>query len=284
MIKVVLGFMLVLSTSVMAERLINGTPVPEGTFKEVVKIRTGSSGCTATIVGPRAIITAAHCARNGATSTFTVNGKGYGAKITRHPRYPGPVDIAMGVINEEVKGIVPVQLDDRAAVIDDMITLLGYGCTNPGGGGGNDGVLRYGESKVISVKGNQGFDVTSYMKGGAAVCYGDSGGPAYRLVDGIRGKFYYQIGVNSRGNIKSTNYNIHLMADGVHGWIKGWAESKGVEVCGVTMDCVKEPDPDQFEMENDAVMIRVVSKGIHPVDYLKNAFEMLLNYLVGDTE
>ena len=44
---------------------------------------------TATIVGPRVIVTAAHCANTGATATFKFNGANYSATITRSPDYQG---------------------------------------------------------------------------------------------------------------------------------------------------------------------------------------------------
>src|SRR5688572_9280240 len=78
-------------------RLINGKPVDRGTWTEVVRITTGTSSCTATVVGPRVIVTAAHCANNGATSKFKIGEKEYSVKITRSSLYPAKDhDIAVG--------------------------------------------------------------------------------------------------------------------------------------------------------------------------------------------
>ncbi len=43
-------------------KLINGKPVTKGTFKEVVTTHWDGFHCTSTIVGPRVVLTAAHCA------------------------------------------------------------------------------------------------------------------------------------------------------------------------------------------------------------------------------
>jgi hypothetical protein len=104
--------------------------------------------------------------------------------------------------------------------------LTGYGCVNKGGGGGNDGYLRIGEAKVTKVPTNTNFDIVS--KGTAALCFGDSGGPAYKN-DRL-------IGVNSRGNIENTSYvsAVH-MAD--ESYMLTWAKANKVEICGVNRNC-----------------------------------------------
>lgn len=212
-------------------RLINGKPVEPGTYKDVVRIRSNGSGCTATLVGPRVIITAAHCAATGATATFTVNGTEYSARITRAPLYDQGKDhdVALGLLPSAVTGIDPATVGGKAAT-GVALTLLGYGCINPGGGGGNDGILRIGESVIT---GFSNYDMVSKKPGGAALCFGDSGGPAFVWESGKR----LLVGINSKGNIQDTNYNANLDRSESKTFLQNWAQQNNVEICGVNKDC-----------------------------------------------
>ncbi len=223
--------------------LINGTPVDPGTWPEVIRIRSGTSGCSATIVGPRAILTAAHCANNGATATFTYKGANYSAKITRSPIWPAKdQDVAIGILSSDIPGVTPHIIGGEAKVKTE-ITLLGYGCIHPpsGGGGvgtgGNDGILRIGKSTIVSFS---SYDMVS-RSGGAALCQGDSGGPAFVQVDGK----YLLLGVNSKGNIRDTNYNTRTdMPETVAFFKKVSADNGGVVICGITDPCSSTPAPE----------------------------------------
>lgn len=216
--------------------LIRGTPVPAGTWQEVVRITSGGAGCTATIVGPRVIITAAHCTGNGATAKFTYKGTSYSAKMTRSPLYPAKDhDISVGVVASEITGAVPHQIGGAAATGTE-ITLLGYGCINVGGGGGNDGILRIGKSVIT---GFSGYDMVSRTPGGAALCYGDSGGPAFVGTEGN----YKLLGINSKGNISDTNYNARLDRQESQDFLKKYASDNGVTICGINGECGSQPPP-----------------------------------------
>lgn len=218
-------------------RLINGKPVDPGTYKEVVRIRSDGAGCTATVVGPRAIITAAHCAKTGGIATFTIDGKNYNATMTRSPVYPGQDhDVSVGVVDQEITGVEPATVGGTATQGMGLI-LLGYGCINPGGGGGNDGVLRIGESTVVEFS---GFDMVSRKAGGAALCFGDSGGPAFYM--GRSKKFL--IGINSKGNIQDTNYNTRLDHQESTKFLQNFTQQNSLKICGINLTCGGGPvDP-----------------------------------------
>jgi hypothetical protein len=207
-------------------------PVTPGTWKEVVRITSGGGGCTATIVGPRVIITAAHCASNGATARFTYGGKAYEATIRRSPIYPGrDHDISIGTLNQDIVGAVPMKIGGVATVGTEL-TILGYGCTAPPGTGGNDGILRIGKSVVV---GFSNYDMVSRRPGGAALCYGDSGGPAFTMVDGKP----LLLGINSKGNIEDTNYNTRLDRKESLDFLKTFSAT----ICGINSECGSEPPP-----------------------------------------
>lgn len=185
--------------------LINGTPVDKAQYPSVVRIFVGSSSCTANVVGKRKILTAAHCGETGDTATFaTISGKKYSAKLQRAPGYPGEdLDLSVGTTAVDIDVAPSPVRTDRFEKKGMEVVMIGYGCVKPGGGGGNDGVLRIGKS---AVSGGQGYDLVLKTPDGSALCYGDSGGPLF-YNDG--GKLV-QIGVNSKGNIADTSYTTRL--------------------------------------------------------------------------
>lgn len=235
--------------------LINGNPVDKAKYPHVIRIFVGGSSCTASVVGARTILTAAHCAENGETISFqTVSGKKYTAKAVRAPGYPGK-DLDLLLANTSVDiDVKPVSVRlDRFEKKGMEVDLIGYGCTKPGGSGGNDGILRAGKSKVAA---GQEYDLVLKTDGGAALCYGDSGGPVF-----FEGQ---QIAVNSKGNIEDTSYVTRLtLPDGAQ-FLKDFAQSKGVFICGVNSDCSGGTPPPPFDgkykFENEKLAIEVFLK------------------------
>lgn len=226
MIRFLLLLLALTDIAVAADNtLINGQPVPAGEYEEVVYISMSGSRCTATLVGERVIITAAHCVNNGQTATFQVKQNQYSSRCTRSSLYPGQDhDVALCKTDRVVAGVKPASVDAERLQIGERVTLLGYGCTRPGGGGGNDGTLRYGTAEVV---GFSNYDVVTQK--GAALCFGDSGGPM------MRDKKI--VGINSKGNIQDTSYNLQLALTQSISFMRGYAESNSVEICGVTSEC-----------------------------------------------
>jgi hypothetical protein len=227
--------LLVNNYSMGSVRLINGTPVPAGTYTEVVKIVSDGGDCAATVVGPRAILTAAHCAVEGATASFSVNGKQYSAKMSRSPLYPQQDhDVAIGVTNVDIEGAKPATIGGTATV-GLGITIFGAGCT-ASGGGTSDGVMRMGDTVIT---GFSGFDAVSRKAGGAAVCFGDSGGPAII----VSNNKHLVVGVNSKGNIQDTNYSVRTDITQTTDFLKKYASTNNTTICGINSDCSSQPVP-----------------------------------------
>jgi len=229
--------------------LINGAEVDRANWLEVVRI--GNRSCTGTIVGRNAAITAAHCGRNNSRSVLEVYNAGTTAyRMIHHPRYRGNGpnwDVAVLVLDNDVD-LTPATVGiDYTFSNGADVDLLGYGCTRPGGGGGNDGILRFGESKVTGFTGTD--VITSWRPSGGALCFGDSGGPMF--ADGSNaGGQRKLIAVNSKGNIRDTNYNIRLDLPDVRSWLESVAQQYDLEIIGVnsqpdTPDPGPEPDPGQ---------------------------------------
>lgn len=104
------------------------------------------SGCTATLVAPNVIITAAHCVdfRSGSYSdTFTIrkaDGTTHRSRITEIVSYSrgelGPSDITVGRLAADVPSSVatPAPLAAADPARGETITIYGYGCTRRGSG------------------------------------------------------------------------------------------------------------------------------------------------------
>jgi hypothetical protein len=270
--------------------LINGTVVPLPLFPEVVYISVNNARCTATIVGPRAVITAAHCAQNGAKVTFKLRATRpniisdpnavFTGTATRSSIYPGKDhDIAMVYLDQEIADLKPASIGGKVVNGVD-IQIFGYGCTNPGGGGGNDGQLRQGKNRITGIS---GYDVVSgKAPGGAALCFGDSGGPAFDIADITKPLL---LGINSKGNIQDTNYNARLDIVESTDFIKAWsASNNNAIVCGITKDC-GTPQPQPMKFSGTSKMVKfdaeVLPGNEAELDFIKRQFEFLMQFFDG---
>ena len=230
--------------------LINGRHVDRSAWLEVVRI--GNASCTGTVVGRNCVVTAAHCGRNNAKSTLEIyNGPKIDYRMVHMPQWRNKsnFDLAVLVLDQDVPSNVKpakVGIDYQFSIGDD-VDILGYGCTGLGGKGGNDGVLRFGESKVQSFTAT---DVVSHWRegNGGALCFGDSGGPMFAN-NSDTNPTRELIAVNSKGNIRDTNYNMRLDLPSVRDFLESVADRYDLEIFGLNAthddDGPVVPDPSQ---------------------------------------
>lgn len=222
-------FVFSLNAGAVGIQLINGAPATAGQYPEVVQI-LGDGKCTATLVGPQILLTAAHCGEVGEEVAFSYKGKSYTAKIAHSALYADyEHDVAVAYLPAAIPGATPMSVGGSASY-DDTLLLMGYGCTKKGGGP-SDGVLRYGTTSIIDV--DAVFFTSHSSDQQAALCFGDSGGPAFVKA----GNQLVLVGINSRGNIKNVNINTRLDTPESQDFLKEAAQVLKMDICGVTKAC-----------------------------------------------
>lgn len=214
-------------------RLIGGKKANPSDWPASVYASMSGSRCSATVVGERVLFIASHCVSNGGVATFKVAGKQFSSRCTRNPGYAknATADWALCLTDTSVTDVPfeSLNYDPTRVRIEDKLMLSGYGCVTPGGGGGNDGVLRIGEATVKRLPSGTNHDIVT--RGGAALCFGDSGGAAY-YVDSKTGSRWV-VGINSRGDISTTSYLSSVSVDASKDFIKRWSQDKNQVICGV---------------------------------------------------
>lgn len=213
--------------------LIGGEAADPKEFPASFTTSQGNSRCTGTMIGPRALQLAAHCVGNGRTATISYAGKTYSSVCTHAPEYKNDAtaDYALCLMSESVDlpWYESVLTKSTANMkVGDKLLLAGMGCTQPGGGGGNDGVFRTGEATIQTMPGSNNDIVT---EGGAALCFGDSGGSAFWKDE----KGIYRIaGINSRGDIQTTSYLSAVFTKNGNDFYSNWVVKNNAPICGIS--------------------------------------------------
>lgn len=214
--------------------LIGGRAADPKDWPASVYAHMNGAACSATVVGEYVLIIASHCVEHGATAQFSIGATNYVSKCSRSPLYRRGIDhdLALCKVDKKVEGIPyeSVNQDPSKVKVGDEILLTGYGCIRSGGGGGNDGIYRIGEAKVLGLPTGNDYDYST--RGGAALCYGDSGGSAYIYLDAQKTKRTV-ISTNSKGDIRIKSWITSTSTDASINFIKQWSEENQVLICGV---------------------------------------------------
>ncbi len=175
--------------------IVNGAPVTlENPIAAVaVKIETNTGACSGTMIAPRFALTAAHCvARASSAKVTTVGGKfsTSQAKFYVNPEFKSDVidnrnDVALIEFDNDFKLTeFAILADEKTNPRDgESAFIAGYGVDSADGTYADFGVLRSLAVTVTNLKySNAEVEISEGSASGA--CHGDSGGPAYSLVDG----------------------------------------------------------------------------------------------------
>ncbi|MFH1131797.1 MAG: trypsin-like serine protease [Pseudomonadota bacterium] len=199
----------------------------------LVDIDDRTESCTATFVGNKTLVTAAHCVHEGSTHRFLLEGKEYQVEETiQHPDWnPDPVnnpffknDIAVLILKENPL-VEPSILNNQPIIESGMkIDLVGFGSTCEGAT--DSGEKRITTNTILLVE-NCRF---SY-KGEKNICNGDSGGPTFVTIDNNE----VQIGIHSAGSSSCVENGWDTRVDCFVPWINEIREPNETGGCTVAI-------------------------------------------------
>jgi V8-like Glu-specific endopeptidase len=154
--------------------------------------------CSATLISPTVVLTAAHCGEEGEAVTvtfdtaYTDGDKVYTGTFHADPAYPGNQsdahDIAVVVLDKAVKGITPSSLPEAGSLsalpADQLFTSVGYGAYEVTNSPGGHQYL-YNDVRMVAT-GTLNSTNKTWLRismnpstGDGGTCYGDSGGPNF---------------------------------------------------------------------------------------------------------
>ena len=235
-------------------KVINGQPAQPSDFAASFYQSSGAGRCTATLIGPRVLLTAAHCVRNGGSVKIKISATTIKGRCAHHEQWQDgdgdrSADYSLCILDNEIAGVTPERLDLNGAGIEvgANVLLAGYGCTHENMSGGNDGVFRVGLAKIAALPGynaGQPNDMLTELsleeKAPAIVCPGDSGGSVYHLksdmsVDGSRAivAINSRVGLESDTKVNGFSYLVATFTDPFKMFVKKWSKKNKVQICGL---------------------------------------------------
>lgn len=212
-------------------QLVGGSAADLATWQASLLFHTATTDCTATVIGPQTILTAAHCVRNGRLGSIRLRDFSSDVTCTRHPNYEGEsnhiFDIALCLIDTPIPRRIldayeRVNLDSARPVAGDVIVLQGFGCVTKSGPMAD--VLYVGTATIF---GHPHEINLIRASGESSLCEGDSGGSAF-LQHGLSRNI---IGVNTSASTQDGREASILVGTGaaaIAKFLKDWPQV----ICG----------------------------------------------------
>jgi hypothetical protein len=201
---------LALAAAAPAAAITNGVPDGNGhpNVGGLVSPTQYSDGtwlyCSGTLIAPNIFLTAAHCGEDGERvsvtfdTAYAAGDKVYAGTFEADPLYnqsqSDPHDIAVVVLDKNVRGITPAQLPEAGSLSglsgSQQFTSVGYGAYEVTNGPGGHQYL-YDDVRMVAT-GTLNAINPAWLRismnpstGNGGTCYGDSGGPNFLGTTGI---------------------------------------------------------------------------------------------------
>jgi hypothetical protein len=243
--SIYLGSVERLNQSGIGPELIGGKEAKSSQWPASFYSAQPGSRCSATLVGPTALLLAAHCVGNGQPAAIEFRGKTLSGPCTHADGYQDAhgdlsADYALCSLDDAAEGIQYERLnrDPKMLVLNKKLLLTGFGCTQgppPSGGppsGGNDGTFRTGKARIAMLPGMDPKEPnTIRTQDSVVVCHGDSGSGSYLELPGRR----VLVSVNSRtwynrGESLLSSVTSQVALKFFDTWLD---RNKGQQICGV---------------------------------------------------
>ena len=186
-------------TDTLDSEIVNGSA--DSGHPSVGKLRvSGKEICTATLIGKKTVLCAAHCivANSVSAYSFVLGSKAYPASdVTVHPRWDNEADDGEGIndlsviLLKDAPPVTPSAIATSAPKVGENVALVGFGVTS-------DAAQNFGTKRITYNAIGQIASTKIYWDPASDVgttCYGDSGGPAFATVNGEE----VQVGITSGG-------------------------------------------------------------------------------------
>jgi Trypsin len=201
---------LALAAAAPAAAITNGVPDGNGhpNVGGLVSPTQYSDGtwlyCSGTLIAPNIFLTAAHCGEDGERvsvtfdTAYAAGDKVYAGTFEADPLYnqsqSDPHDIAVVVLDKNVRGITPAHLPEAGSLSglsgSQQFTSVGYGAYEVTNGPGGHQYL-YDDVRMVAT-GTLNAINPAWLRismnpstGNGGTCYGDSGGPNFLGTTGI---------------------------------------------------------------------------------------------------
>lgn len=203
--------------SAQTAAITDGDPDPGHPSVGMLKVAGYAGQSTATLVGQRTVLTAAHTLLPGATHTFELDGTTYPVvKALQHKDWDGTKsdlhDIGLLVLGS-APPVVPSIVSSTPPIKGETILLVGYGETSYNA---NDGGIKRKAINLVKEVQPTTFSYAGTGKGAGNTCVGDSGGPAFRVSGGEE----TLIGVTSIGQVPCGSLSLDTRVDVYLPWLK----------------------------------------------------------------